>query len=181
MNVLETMRMVLEEKLEGHKRKSTNFYRYSESLRGAAEFARAIAVKHDDSPLLTVADDVLEWVEKRQSALEEEGRLESERVWQRDEVRYNVRKATARAVNEFVGKEVVDSQWKALIEEYQCAFPTFLIRSSVTDRLHPKRQSVSIRNHLCQFIEAQKLGESQIFQKSRRCIPKRLWRTGKRP
>lgn len=174
MNVLETMRMVLEENLEGHKRKATNFYRYSESLRGAAEFAKAIAVKHNDSSLVTVADHVLVWVEERQDALEEESRLESERIWQRDEARYNVRKATARAVNEFVGMEVVDSRWDSLVEEYQRAFPSFQIRSSVADRLHPKRHSALIRTHLCQFIEAQKLGREPSISEIQALHPQAL-------
>lgn len=50
MTVLETMRMVLEEQLDGHQRKPTNFHRYAERLRGAAAFAKT-AVKHSDDAL----------------------------------------------------------------------------------------------------------------------------------
>lgn len=174
MNVLETMRMVLEEQLEEHKRKPTNFYRYSESLRGAAEYAKAVAVKHSGNSLVAVADHVLGWVEDRQDTLEDESRLESERIGKRDEARYNVRKAAARAVKEFVGMEVVDPRWEAIVDEYRRAFPSFQIRSSVADRLHPKRHSASIRTHLCRFIEAQKLGREPTFSEVQALHPQAL-------
>lgn len=174
MSVLESMRLVLEEQLDDHRRNPSKFSGYAEQLKGAAQFAKTVATMHGDWPLIATADQVLAWLDQREDALEEESQAEHERIWERDQARYNIRKATSRSVKEFVGMEVVDRRWSLLVDEYRNAFPTFQIRNSVADRLHPKKLSASIRNHLCDFINAQRLGREPRLSEIQALHPQAL-------
>lgn len=116
---------------------------------------------------------MLGWLDEREDVLEEESQLEHERIWERDQSRHNVWKAIARAVKAFIGTEV-SPRWDALVDAYRHAFPTFQIRSSVADRLHPKKHSTSIRNHLCRFIDAQELGREPNLSEIQALHPQAL-------
>lgn len=174
MTALATMRQLLEAQLADHQKKPTSFYKYSERLRGAAELAKSVALEHGDEGLTIIAERVLLWLDDREDALEEESHLEHERIWERYQGRQNVRKAAARAVKAYIGMEVIEPQWDVLVKAYQFAFPTFQIRNSVSERLHPKKHSASIRNHLCNFIDAQRLGREPLLSEIQALHPQAL-------
>lgn len=162
------------ETLEGHQRKPTKFNSYAEQVKGAALFAKAIAVKHADAALIAAADQILLWLDQRDDAFWEGSNVDHDRIGQRDQAKSNVRKTTARTVKEFVGMEVEDPRWDALVDEYRTVFPTFLIRNSATDRLHPRKHSASIGSHLIEFVQAQRHGIEPLLSEIQELHPQAL-------
>ncbi|KIY40766.1 hypothetical protein TZ03_11555 [Pseudomonas sp. 10-1B] len=155
---LGTMIEVLLEQLSMLQEKPQLFYALAEGLRGAASFAREIAVRHSDQALITAAEDVMVQLDQLEAMLEEESEREMNRGWEGEQALRDVRKATSKAVKNFVGMEVNDGRFDALVAAYQRAFPSFLVRQSVFDRLHPKKHSASIRAYLLGLIDDQRLG-----------------------
>lgn len=155
---METMGAVLLEQYNTIRKKPELFYSFAGGLRGAAFFVREVAVRHSDQALISRADEVIGWLDQHEAELEEESELEMDLRWQSEKGQRDVRKATSKAVKHYVGMEVEDERFSALVATYQSAFPTFLVRQSVYDRLHPKKHSASIRTHLLALIEKQRLG-----------------------
>lgn len=163
----ETMGTVLQEQLSMLQVNPQLFYAFAAGLRGGATFAREIAVRHSDLALIATADDVMVQLDQLEATLEEESVRGMNQGWEDEQALRNVRKATSKAVKNLVGIEVQDGRFLALVDLYKRTFPSFLIRQSIYDRLHPKKHSASIRAYVLGLIDDQKLGREPLLSELR--------------
>jgi len=151
------MRSLLLDKLQHHQQHPSNFYRYSESLRGAAALAREVASRHDDQDLLTAANDVLLWIDTRGDDLAEEDDVRHRQHYERMDATRAANKALTAVVRGMIGMEHLDERWLGLVNAYVGAFPTFRVRDSVYERLSPRKRSARLRTRLCALVHEMKL------------------------
>lgn len=141
-------------------RQDKDDYESEDIAHGAALLALDVGIITNDSLLIAQAQEVL-------ASIARSRQLQDERdaQWMADSYAASAAsrekdKQAVAMVKEYVGKEFNDPRWIALIEIYQKAFPTFLVRDSVYARIGPKQAATRLRRALVELIKSKRLGRA---------------------
>lgn len=132
-------------------------YESEDIAHGAALLALDVGIITNDPLLIAQAQEVLASITRcRQLEDEQDAQYmaDSYAAWDASQEKH---KQAFVMVKELVGKEFHDPRWTALIEIYQEAFPTFLVRDSVYARIGPKQAATRLRHELVELVKSKRL------------------------
>ena len=132
-------------------------YESEDIAHGAALLALDVGIITNDSLLIAQAQEVLASINRsRQLEDEQDAQYMADSYAALDASQAKHKQAFV-MVKELVGKEFHDPRWSALIEIYQEAFPTFLVRDSVYARIGPKQAANRLRHELAKLVKDKRL------------------------
>ncbi|WLG51110.1 hypothetical protein [Pseudomonas sp. FP1742] len=138
-------------------RRKEDDYESEDIAHGAAHLALDIGIITNDPLLIAQAQEVLTTINRWRELQDEQDAqymADSHAAWDASQEKH--RQAYV-MVKELVGKEFHDPRWSALIEIYQEAFPTFLVRGSVYARIDPKQGASRLRHELAELVKDKRL------------------------
>lgn len=146
-------------------------YESEDIAHGAALLALDVGIITNDSLLIAQAQEVLTSINRsRQLEDEQDAQYMADSYAAMDASQEKHKQAFA-MVKELVGKEFHDPRWSALIEIYQEAFPTFLVRDSVYARIGPKQAANRLRHELVKLVKNKRLDRAPTLGEVHALLP----------
>ncbi|NWA26943.1 hypothetical protein HX866_18825 [Pseudomonas gingeri] len=146
-------------------------YESEDIAHGAALLALDVGIITNDSLLIAQAQEVLASINRsRQLEDEQDAQCMADSYAAMDASQEKHKQAFA-MVKELVGKEFHDPRWSALIEIYQEAFPTFLVRDSVYARIGPKQAVNRLRHELVKLVTNKRLDRAPMLGEVHALLP----------
>lgn len=146
-------------------------YESEDIAHGAALLALDVGIFTNDSLLITQAQEVLASINRSRQLEDEQNAqymADSSAAWEASQEKH---KQAFVIVKELVGKEFHDPRWTALIEVYQDAFPTFLVRDSVYARIGPKQAANRLRHELAKLVKDKRLDRAPTLGEVHALLP----------
>lgn len=171
MNTNQAIIKVLRSRFTAFKNRKDDDYESEGEAKGAALLAMDVGILMNDAVLISEAQEVItyigEWLNLQDEQHDQQMKEWSDE-WERSREEH---RQAYQLIKKLVGREFHDRRWELLVQAYQDAFPTFLVRDSVYVRISPKESASRLRQMLADLVKEQRLGRAPTIEEIRALLP----------
>lgn len=171
MNTNQAISRVLRSRFTAFKNRKDDDYESEGVAKGAALLAMDVGILMNDAALISEAQEVItyiaEWL-NQQDEQHDQHMKEWSDEWEKSR---EVHRQAYQLIKKLVGREFHDPRWELLVQAYQEAFPTFLVRDSVYVRISPKESASRLRQALTDLVKEQRLERAPTIEEIQILLP----------
>ncbi|MHC9138542.1 hypothetical protein [Pseudomonas aeruginosa] len=171
MNANQAISRALRSRFKAFKNRKDDDYESEGVAKGAALLAMDVGILTNDAVLISEAQEVITYIAEWLNLLDEQHDQQMTEWNDELEKSQEARRQAYQLIKKLVGRELHDPRWELLVQAYQEAFPTFLVRDSVYVRISPKESASRLRQALADLVKEQRLERVPTIEEIQALLP----------